>query len=111
MLKTCDEKDTEYHHKEVEAYKLLMNQEDNSQNMVRFYGSWIQNQTYHMILEYVGGGTLIDFFERTKQPSRYEDRIKFWRKLLELIKPVSRMHQPSSPDEQHRYYQGYLNLC
>lgn len=109
VLKTCSEEHTEYHHKEVEAYKSLMNLADISKNIVRFYGSWIQHQTYHIILEYVDGGTLTEFFERTKQPSRDEDRIKFWKNLFELAKPVSWMHQPSSSDGQHHYNQGYLD--
>ena len=74
FLKTCGEKDAPYHYKEVEAYKILMGKEGVSRNMALFHGSWIHNQTYHMLLEYVHGGTLIEFFRLTEAPSTEEDK-------------------------------------
>ena len=83
-----------------------MHQEDVSRNMALFHGSWIHNQTYHMLLEYVDGGTLMDFFRRTEAPSTDEDKIKFWERLLELIKPVLRIHEIPSSDKENEYHQG-----
>jgi len=83
-----------------------MLQSDISHNMARFYGSWVQNQKYNMLLEYVGGGTLIEFFRRTKPPQTSEDRIKFWENLLDLVKPLSRIHELPISDKKEECHQG-----
>ncbi|KAF2793632.1 kinase-like protein [Melanomma pulvis-pyrius CBS 109.77] len=106
VLKTCRERDASNHHREVEAYRSLMNQHDVSHLIARFHGSWIQNQTYHMLLEYVSGGTLSDFEKRTKAPSTNEDIVKFWENLVELVKPVSRIHRLPRSDQENKYLQG-----
>jgi hypothetical protein len=109
FLKTCREKDAQYHYKEVEAYTILMRQEDVSCNLALFHGSWVHNQTYHMLLEYVDGGTLMEFFRRTEPPSAAKDKIEFWEKLLELIKPVRRIHEIPSLEEEGKCYQGQVS--
>jgi hypothetical protein len=109
FLKTCREKDAPYHYKEVEAYMILMRQGDVSRNLALFHGSWIHNQTYHMLLEYIDGGTLMDFFRRTEAPSADTDRIEFWERLLDLIKPVLRIHEIQSSEEENEYYQGQVS--
>jgi hypothetical protein len=85
-----------------------MGQEDVSRNLALFHGSWIHNQTYHMLLEYVDGGTLMDFFRWTEAPSADKDKILFWERLLELIKPVLRIHEIPSLDQEDEYYQGQV---
>jgi hypothetical protein len=59
-----------------------------------------------MLLEYVDGGNLEDYFRKYEPPTRAEDILKFWGKLLDLIKPVMQIHRIPSPHGKHRYLQG-----
>ncbi|KAF2115660.1 hypothetical protein BDV96DRAFT_492255, partial [Lophiotrema nucula] len=92
VLKTCHETHSTYHHNEVHAYKALNNHGGPLNNIVVFHGSWISHGTYNMLLEYVDGGTLTEFLKSTEPPTRVEDIVDFWSSLLDLIKPLIRMH-------------------
>ncbi|KAF1953576.1 hypothetical protein CC80DRAFT_141675 [Byssothecium circinans] len=106
VLKTCRERDAEIHHNEVDAYKIMSGQADVEDHMPRFFGSWKQGQEYNMLLEYVGGGTLEDFFEQNEPPDRGEDSLKFWESMAQLVKLVSRIHKLPSPDYRQQFIQG-----
>lgn len=106
VLKTCQAKDAKSHHYEVEAYKALTHQIDISRHIARFYGSWVQFGMYNMILEYVEGGTLADFFQTVEPPTSEEDIGKFWRNLLDIIKVVERIHELPSSNSKQEYMQG-----
>lgn len=107
VIKTCRAKDANYHHNEVEAHKALMHQTDISRHIVRFYGSWVQFGMYNMVVEYVEGGTLADFFENVEPPTSEEDIVKFWENLLDIIKVLGRIHVLRSSNNEQKYLQGY----
>jgi serine/threonine protein kinase len=106
VLKTCLAKNVHHHHDEVEAYKAMGAEEVALPNMIRFYGSWRQGDTYNMLLEYVGGGTLESFMEATDPPTRFEDILKFWVKLFDLVALLARIHRHPNPNHRHTCLQG-----
>lgn len=81
-----------------------MYQNDVSCYMAKFYGSWVQGGIYHILVEYVEGGTLANFFRSAEPPTREEDIMKFWSNLLDLIKIVKRIHE--LPLANKEYLQG-----
>lgn len=61
--------------------------------MVKFYGSFRQLGSCCLILEYVDGGDLGRFFDRTPQPATVEDIRTFWRSLFQLFNGLDRIHE------------------
>ncbi|KAH9206113.1 hypothetical protein DL95DRAFT_488483 [Leptodontidium sp. 2 PMI_412] len=58
----------------------------------RFYGSFEQNQTYNVLLEFTGSVILEDYFQQKKPRTKEEDIkyiIKFWRRLFDLAEAIS----------------------
>jgi serine/threonine protein kinase len=106
VLKTCSSHAVQYHQREVHAYKAMGGQVDVMPNMVRFYGSWRQGNTYYMLLEYVNGGTLESFFQDTPSPTRQEEILMFWERLFDLVNLVARVHKHPNPNSRHEYLQG-----
>ncbi|PSN67390.1 hypothetical protein BS50DRAFT_553398 [Corynespora cassiicola Philippines] len=92
VLKTCPIKHSELHRNEVKAYRALGEQPDTSQNLAFFHGSWKQGDTYFMLLEYVEGGTLEKYIEKTRPPSKTHDMITLWENLSGLCKILCCLH-------------------
>jgi serine/threonine protein kinase len=109
VLKTCSAKGTHDHESKVEAYKTVIQHTGDLSNMVRFYGSWRQGGRYNMLLEYVDGGSLEDFFRKNMPPTRGEDILKFWENILELSKAVMHIHRLPSTEGSRRSLQGSVS--
>jgi serine/threonine protein kinase len=77
-------------------------------NMVRFYGSWRQGDTYNILLEYVDGGTLEDFFKKTDPPTNLQEMVTLWKKFCDLTSLIALIHQHPHPSDKHRILQGYV---
>ncbi|KAH7063887.1 hypothetical protein BKA63DRAFT_428685 [Paraphoma chrysanthemicola] len=90
VLKTSNLRYENLHKNEVRAYTILRHQDDISDNIVRFHGSWMQGDTCNILLEYVEGGTLEDLF-LSNRPTAF-DMLSFWTRLLDILKPVCRIH-------------------
>lgn len=74
--------------------------------MVQFYASWTCGDTSSILLEYVGGGTLTHFLQRKPAPDTQEDVFKFWENLIQIAKPLGRIHRLPDPANRHKYRQG-----
>ena len=59
-----------------------------------------------MLLEFVDGGSLEDFFRNNMPPTRGEDILKFWGRLFDVTKPVMHIHKLPCPENSRRYLQG-----
>ncbi|KAF2444639.1 kinase-like protein [Karstenula rhodostoma CBS 690.94] len=105
-LKTCNARGIEAYNVEVDAYRILSDQTDIRAHILHFYGSWSQCETYNMLFEYVSGGTLTQFMKNTKPPTQRELILQFWTSMLDVIKPLARIHALSVTDDGHRYLQG-----
>ncbi|KAJ4305089.1 hypothetical protein N0V90_000619 [Kalmusia sp. IMI 367209] len=105
-LKTYKARNIEAHNMEVDAYRVLSDQIDIQPYLVHFYGSWAQGGLYNMLFEFVGGGTLTQFMEKTSPPTQGEDFLNFWRSLLNIIKPLTRIHSLPLTDDGNQYLQG-----
>lgn len=70
VLKTYLGREAEkYYKSETEAFKKLKHQVDAS-DLIGFYGSYRQGNSYNIILEYANEGTLEDYFRNMEPPVR-----------------------------------------
>lgn len=78
-------------------------------SMIGFYGSFIQDGTFNILLEYADGGTLEDYFQMAREPSSGEEILKFWQALFGIIKALDKIHDVRSSDPYGpQIFQGYV---
>jgi serine/threonine protein kinase len=106
VLKSYEAKHGALYYNEINAYNRLK-QPEIAGNIVRLYGSWKQNQTYSILLEFVNGGTLADLF-CSPHPTTSQERLYFWRSMCQIIEPVARIHRHTDPDDPTRVVEGYV---
>ena len=109
VLKTYDNNDTtakDFYKTEVDNFRRLRSGKCDP-NLLRYYGSFTQNGSYNLILEYADQGTLEDFFERVPPPSRPETIYKFWHGLVEILSALDAIHNVSHDESvKPRNFQG-----
>ena len=107
VLKTYNTEDAEhYYSSEITAFRHLMGSNDFVDNMITFYGSWRQNGTYNILLEYADGGTLLDYFKHVPPPTSEEDIQLFWGNLLRVLEALQLIHSLSVVQGRPRVLQG-----
>ncbi|KAI1102225.1 hypothetical protein F4804DRAFT_343428 [Jackrogersella minutella] len=74
---------------EIRALRTLKN--SSPPNIITYYGSFRQNGTYNIILEYADGGDLAEFFKRTQSP-RGDDVKLFWESLSQCFRGLHCIH-------------------
>lgn len=107
-LKTYRTQEAEKYYKaEVGAFRKLTPLGKPLPNLIEFYGSYVLDGTYNVILEYADQGNLEDYFKNTAPPSRGKDITQFWRGLFGVIRALDKIHElpPSETGDLH-YLQG-----
>lgn len=93
VLKTYRYKDAkENYETEVKAFRALMPGGALGKSIIDFYGSYEQDGSYNVLLEYADRGTLEDYLQSTPPPTRGEDIYKFWKALFNVIKALNLIH-------------------
>lgn len=85
------EPENEYH-RENDAYSL-MESSGPSDNVVRFYGSFQQNGTGSLVMEYIQGGNLLEYLREDHYPQTLGDIHDFWFSISGLLKGLAKVHQ------------------
>ncbi|KAI4948051.1 hypothetical protein J4E91_006044 [Alternaria rosae] len=108
ILKSSRSDYAKLHNNEVEAYRTLLSHpsgRDAMQNMARFYGSWRQGETRNILREYIGGGTLANFFERTEPPTTMiflvDDSASmkpYWKEVQRVFEALAYLVKHMDPD-------------
>lgn len=83
----------------MEAYRKLRPIGNNSPGLTGFYGSFIHNGTFNIILEFADQGTLNEFFERVTPPSTTKDIRDFWSAMFNLIGAIMTIHNLQVQEE------------
>lgn len=111
VMKTYETRDAEnYFSNEVSAFQKLQ-REGKDPNIIGFHGSFTQNGTFNVLLEFADKGTLEEYFEKTSPPSSGEDVIKFWRGLFKILRALNMIHNvPKGESDGPQFFQGYLAL-
>ncbi|KAL8702872.1 MAG: hypothetical protein Q9201_003963 [Fulgogasparrea decipioides] len=112
VLKTYRGPDAkEQHRAEQDAFMRLRHARQPTPFVVAYYGSFIDDETYNIILEYADGGNLEDFMKSTPQPSTPEDMIQFWDRLCSITHGLSFIHGvPSRHPASFPAFLGYIQF-
>lgn len=93
MLKTYRGDDAkEQYTAERDAFMRLRYDGKPSPFVIAYYGSFIDRDTYNIILEYADGGNLEDFMKRTPEPSTTEDMIAYWDRFCGITHGLAHIH-------------------
>ncbi|KAL8831869.1 MAG: hypothetical protein Q9191_000621 [Dirinaria sp. TL-2023a] len=93
VLKTYRGLDAKEQHKnEQNAFKILRHDGKPSPFIVAYYGSFIDDDTYNIILEYADKGNLENFMRVTPPPSTPEDMIALWERLCKITHGLAVIH-------------------
>ncbi|KAI0388006.1 hypothetical protein F5Y04DRAFT_241477 [Hypomontagnella monticulosa] len=82
---------------EVKALRMLKN--SRSPNVITYYGSFRQTDTYNIILEYADGGDLAGFLKT--RPPKGADVMRFWRSLIPCLIGLGHVHRLMLTVEDH----------
>ncbi|RYP58856.1 hypothetical protein DL769_008769 [Monosporascus sp. CRB-8-3] len=78
---------------------MLMN--IHSDNIITYHGSFRQNGTYNLILDYADGGSLKDLLGKQVPPSTAEGIEQFWHSLFGVLNGLQSIHQWMEPDDDN----------
>jgi len=83
-----------YYYNEVEAFRRLKPPRGSSDpNIIHFFGSFIQNGTYNVILAFADKGTLEEYFKTVLPPTSGRDIEHFWATLCGVLKALIHIHE------------------
>ncbi|KAL6721390.1 hypothetical protein ACLMJK_000493 [Lecanora helva] len=100
----------EYYTAEKKAIMRLRNGAKPPENIVEYYGSFIQDGKYYALLEYMDRGTLESFMEDIQPPSSSIDAVNFWESLLGLSRGLALLHGLPLEDQsegENRSFHGW----
>ncbi|KAL8851616.1 MAG: hypothetical protein Q9221_003453 [Calogaya cf. arnoldii] len=66
-------------------------------NIIEYYGSFVRDGTYNIILEYADRGTLDDYMRTTAEPKTTSELRTFWERYLALICGLVHIHGTHGP--------------
>ena len=102
----------EYYDKEVTAFKRLRSYPGCVGHVViGFYGSYIQEDEYNIILEYANGGNLEQLLKSKDPPTDSPGIFAFWEALLDLAKALVCIHDTKSDDGGPPVLRGSVSIC
>ena len=79
--------------------------------VIAYYGSFIDQDTYNIILEYADKGNLEKFLKSTRKPSTKEEVIEFWDRFCSITHGLAHIHGiPSSVNPGKAILMGYVEM-
>ena len=67
-------------------------------NIIGFYGGFVCEETYNIILEYADLGNLDDYMERIPPPSTLHEKMTFWDNFLSVMNGLVKIHGEGEDD-------------
>ena len=77
-----------------------MNNDGKPANVIGYHAALVQNNAYHIILEYADKGNLRDYMKDQDPPSEGNDIILVWERLVELNFGLHLIHNTPSDDSR-----------
>ncbi len=78
-------------------------------HIIAYYGGFVHNNSYNIILEYADQGTLEDFMKRTKSPSSIEDTLLLWYRLSDVAHGILTIHgNIGDSSSASQIFKGYV---
>ncbi|KAL9032307.1 MAG: hypothetical protein Q9214_008021, partial [Letrouitia sp. 1 TL-2023] len=92
VLKTFKEQNVEEFKNEKEAFNRIRYGDRPPENIITYYGSFVRDNVYNIILEFADQGNLDSFMKENPPPSWVKDRIYFWQNLLDIGRALVTLH-------------------
>jgi serine/threonine protein kinase len=106
VVKIYDDFEAErQYNNETNMFRRLTQVDSSEARIIQFYGSFVQDGVFHVLLQYANGGTLEEYFENISPPRRRADMARFWSAMLNLIRAVHKIHGTSFDQDEKR--KGY----
>lgn len=89
---------------EVNAFTKIYNSAPNPiaqrpENIVDYYGHFVQNNKHCILLEYAQLGNLEMYFEKASPPESAADMLQFWQSMFKLLDGLALIHNLGGPNE------------
>lgn len=99
-----------YFDNERTAYRRLRYNDRPHANIIGYYGSFVRDGTYNIILEYADRGTLNNYLQETHEPTDSTGIMTFWTQFLGILHGLAHIHGTHGPvlDEPWALL-GYMN--
>jgi serine/threonine protein kinase len=95
----------------VKAFKALIPGGSLGKSIIGFYGSFVQDGSYNILLEFADRGTLDHYLDTTSPPTTGEDVYKLWNALFNVIKALKSIHDVERIDlKDPPILQGYASI-
>jgi len=78
-----------------------------SKNIVGYYGSFVQNGTFNLLLQFADGGNLLEYYANTPPPREPADVQRFWKSLFAVFQGLHAVHRITPSDGDADQYRGY----
>ncbi|KAL8726824.1 MAG: hypothetical protein Q9166_006440 [cf. Caloplaca sp. 2 TL-2023] len=96
-----------YFENERNAFKKLRYHNKPPDNIIGYYGSFVRDGTYNIILEYADRGTLNDYMKNTHEPTSGSSILALWTRCLGLMRGLGQIHNtPGSTSDGPRILLG-----
>lgn len=66
--------------------------EEASKSIVKFYGSFTQQHSHNVVLEFADQGTLADYYQKFPNPMLEADITDFWEHIFNLGRGLAQIH-------------------
>lgn len=85
ILKTYHGEQYEQHYQhEVQAFSRLLQNRSSTEHIVKCHATFKHGETYNLVMQWVPGGDLLEYFRKTSPPRTPEDIADFWDSLTKL---------------------------
>ena len=81
-----------YFENETNAFIQLRYGDKPPANIIEFYGSFVREGTYNIILEYADRRTLDDYMRDTPEPTSISEISTFWEQLFAVLRGLVQIH-------------------
>lgn len=110
VLKTYRGPDAkDQYRQEQDAFLKLRHGNKPTPFVIAYYGSFVDDGTCNILLEYADRGNLEDFMKATTKPSTVEDMIQIWDRLCSITHGLSYIHGlPAGPPTRFPNLLGYV---
>lgn len=106
ILKTYHGQQHEQHYRhEAQAFARLLHNPTSTEHVVKCHATFKHGETYNLVLEWVPGGDLLQYFETQRPPQTSEEIIDFWESLVKFTVGLHRIHQVILPGDRSDQYQ------
>ena len=79
-------------------------------NIIEYYGSFVRDNTYNIILEYADRRTLEDYMQNTHEPTSINDIMIFYRRFLSIMHGIVQIHNTLYDDSgEPKTVLGYMS--